>query len=42
MDQKTKIIIPYDRALPEVPPRAPYTRPDAYLEKLGAGDYAVR
>jgi type III restriction enzyme len=35
-------IIPYDRALPEVPGRTPYTRPDAYLEKLGEGDYAVR
>jgi len=35
-------LIPYDRALPKVPGRAPYTRPDAYLEKLGEGDYAVR
>jgi len=35
-------IIPYNRALPEVPGRSPYTRPDAYLEKLGEGDYAVR
>lgn len=42
MDKKTRTIIPYDRALPEVPGRTPYTRPDAYLEKLGAGDYAVR
>lgn len=24
------------------PARTPYTRPDQYLEKLGAGDYAVR
>ena len=35
-------LVPYDRALPEVPGRTPYTRPDAYLEKLGEGDYAVR
>jgi len=35
-------IIPYDRALPEVPGRTAYTKPDAYLEKLGEGDYAVR
>jgi type III restriction enzyme len=35
-------VIPYDRALPEVPGRTPYTKPDAYLEKLGEGDYAVR
>ena len=35
-------VIPYDRALPEVPGRTPYTKPDAYLEKMGAGDYAVR
>jgi len=35
-------VIPYDRALPEVPGRTPHTKPDAYLEKLGAGDYAVR
>ena len=35
-------IISYNRALPEVPGRTPYTRPDQYLEKLGAGDYAVR
>ena len=35
-------IISYDRALPEIPGRTPYTRPDQYLEKLGAGDYAVR
>ena len=35
-------IIPYNRALPEVPGRTPYTRPNQYLEKLGAGDYAVR
>jgi type III restriction enzyme len=35
-------VIPYDRALPGVPGRTPYTRPDAYLQKLGAGDYAVR
>ena len=38
----TTTIIPYDKALPEVPCRTPYTRPDQYLEKLGAGDYAVR
>ena len=38
----TPTIIPYDRALPEVPGRTPYTSPDAYLEKLGEGDYAVR
>lgn len=37
-----KAVIPYSRALPEVPGRSPYTRPDAYLEKLGEGDYAVR
>lgn len=37
-----KAVIPYSRALPEVPGRNPYTRPDAYLEKLGEGDYAVR
>jgi len=35
-------VVPYDRALPEVPGRTPYTKPDAYLEKLGEGDYAVR
>jgi type III restriction enzyme len=35
-------IIPYDKALPEIPGRTPYTQPDQYLEKLGAGDYAVR
>lgn len=35
-------VIPYDRALPEVPGRTPYTRPEAYLEKLGDGDYVVR
>jgi len=35
-------LVPYDRALPEVPGRTPYTKPDAYLEKLGEGDYAVR
>ena len=34
--------ISYDRALPETPGRTPYTWPDQYLEKLGAGDYAVR
>ena len=28
-------VISYDRALPEVPGRTPYTRPDRYLEKLG-------
>jgi type III restriction enzyme len=38
----TATIIPYDKALPEIPGRTPYTRPDQYLEKLGAGDYAVR
>jgi len=38
----TTTVIPYDRALPEIPGRTPYTRPDSYLEKLGAGDYAVR
>ena len=37
-----RTVIPYDRALPVVPGRTPYTRPDAYLEKLGEGDYAVR
>ncbi|MBL7064338.1 MAG: DEAD/DEAH box helicase family protein [Anaerolineae bacterium] len=35
-------VIHYDRTLPEVPGRTPYTKPDAYLEKLGEGDYAVR
>jgi type III restriction enzyme len=35
-------VISYDKALPEVPGRMPYTRPDAYLEKLEEGDYAVR
>ena len=35
-------IIPYDKALPEVPGRNPYTRPDAYLEKLGEGRYKVQ
>ena len=35
-------VIHYDRALPEVPGRTPHTKPDAYLEKLGEGDYAVR
>ena len=35
-------VIPYDKALPEVLGRTPYTKPDAYLEKLGEGDYAVR
>lgn len=38
----TSSIVPYDRALPEIPGRTPYTRPSQYLEKLGAGDYAVR
>ena len=33
----SETVIPYDRALPEVPGRTPYTRPDAYLEKLGEG-----
>ncbi|MBN1136746.1 MAG: DEAD/DEAH box helicase family protein [Anaerolineae bacterium] len=37
-----KTAIPYQRALPEVPGRNPHTKPDAYLEKLGEGDYAVR
>ena len=36
----TTTIIPYDKALPEIPGRTPYTRPDAYLEKLDEGDYA--
>jgi len=35
-------IIPYDRALPELSDRKPYTRPDQYLEKLGAGKYETR
>lgn len=35
-------VISYDKALPEIPGRTPHTRPDAYLEKLGEGDYAVR
>lgn len=35
-------LIPYDKALPEVPGRNPYTKPDSYLEKLGEGDYAIR
>ncbi|MEA3375237.1 MAG: DEAD/DEAH box helicase family protein, partial [Chloroflexota bacterium] len=35
-------VISYDRALPEVPGRTPHTKPDAYLEKLGEGDYAIR
>ena len=35
-------LVPYNRELPEVPGRTPFTRSDAYLEKLGAGDYAVR
>ncbi len=35
-------VIPYTRALPEVPGHNAYARPQAYLEKLGAGDYAVR
>jgi len=38
----TTTVVPYDRALPEVPGRTPYTKPDAYLEKMGAGDYVVR
>jgi type III restriction enzyme len=38
----SQTVISYNRALPEVPGRTPYTRPDAYLEKLGEGDYAVR
>jgi type III restriction enzyme len=38
----TPTIISYDKALPEIPGRTPYTRPDTYLEKLGEGDYAVR
>ena len=38
----TTTIIPYDKALPEIPGRTPHTRPDTYLEKLGEGDYAVR
>ena len=35
-------VIPYNKALPEATGRTPYTKPDVYLEKLGAGDYAVR
>ncbi len=35
-------LVPYNKTLPEAPGRTPYTRPDVYLEKLGAGDYAVR
>jgi len=35
-------VIPYDRALPEIPGRTPYTRPDRYLEKLGEGRYEIR
>jgi len=35
-------VISYDRALPEVPGRTPHSKPEAYLEKLGEGDYAVR
>lgn len=35
-------VIPYNKALPEAPGRTPYSKPDVYLEKLGAGDYAVR
>ena len=29
----TPTIIHYDKALPEIPGRTPYTKPDAYLEK---------
>ena len=42
MSKVPATIISYDRALPEVPGRTPYTKPEAYLEKLGEGDYAVR
>ncbi len=35
-------IIPYDKALPEIPGRTPYTKPDRYLEKLGGGRYEIR
>lgn len=35
-------IIPYNKALPEVPNRNPYTKPDAYLHKLGEGNYEVQ
>lgn len=35
-------IIPYDKALPEVPGRNPYTKPNAYLHKLGEGNYEVQ
>jgi len=38
----TATVVPYDRRLPEIPGRTPYTRPNRYLEKLGAGDYTVR
>ena len=35
-------IIPYDRALPEVEGRTPYTKPNGYLDKLGEGRYTAR
>jgi len=38
----TKVIIPYQKALPEAPGRTPWSKPDVYLEKIKDGDYAVR
>lgn len=38
----SKTIVHYDETLPEIEERSPYTRPEAHLEKLGAGEYTVR
>jgi len=37
-----RTIIPYDIALPQIPGRNPYTKPNAYLHKLGEGNYEVQ
>jgi len=36
-----KSFISYDLDIPEIPGRSPYTKPDAYLEKLGEGKYTI-
>jgi len=37
----TTTVIPYDRALPEVPGANPYDKPQAYLKKIDEGKYEV-
>ena len=36
-----RTVIPYDKALPEIEGRTPYSRPDKYLKKLGEGKYTI-